>query len=163
MSKILVAGFGNTYMGDDGFGPSVIEALMAKDLPGDVEARDAGLCGSMLAPDLSDFEFVIFVDAVKKGGKLGTLYRTEIKAEEVKELKPGDAACSFTLSIHDTGLENLLSFAKTIGTLPQLTVVIGCEILEISLGQHLSPAVEAAVQRAVDLILTELQGYRERQ
>jgi hydrogenase maturation protease len=116
----------------------------------------------MLAPDLSDFEFVIFLDAVKQGGKPGTLYRTEIKAEQVKELQPGDAVSSFTFSIHDTGLEKLLSFAKTIGTLPPLTVVIGCEILEIALGQGLSPAVEAATARAVDLLLAEIQGYRER-
>jgi hydrogenase maturation protease len=162
MSKILVAGIGNKYYGDDGFGPRVIEALMAMNLPEDVEARDVGLCGSTLAPDLDDYELLIFVDAVKKGGRPGTIYRTAIKAEQVKELKLEDALRSFTFSIHDTGLEELLSFAKTIGTLPPTTIVIGCEVLNVKLGDTLNPAVEAAVPGAVELIVEELQRYRER-
>jgi hydrogenase maturation protease len=162
MSKILVAGIGNKYYGDDSFGPRVIEALIAKNLPEDVEARDVGLCGSTLAPDLGDYELVIFVDAVMKGGKPGTIYRTEIKADQVKELRPEDVMQSFTFSIHDTGLEQLLSFAKKIGTLPPTTIVFGCEILEITLGETLSRAVEAAVRSTVELIFAELQRYRER-
>jgi hydrogenase maturation protease len=162
MSKILVAGLGNKYLGDDGFGPRVIETLMMRDLPDNVEARDVGLCGVTLAPDLGDYELVIFVDAVKKGGKPGTIYHTEIKAEQVKELKLEDEMHFFTFSIHETGLEELLSFAKKIGTLPPTTIVIGCEILEITLGETLSRAVEAAVPRVVDLILDELQRHRER-
>jgi len=162
MSRVLIAGLGNKYMGDDSFGPRVIEALMAKNLPEGVEARDVGLCGSTLAPDLGDYELVIFIDAVKKGGKPGTIYRTEIKAEQVKELKPEDAMRAFTFSVHETGLEELLSFAKKIGTLPPTTIVIGCEILEITLGEILSRAVDAAVPRVVELIVEELQRYHER-
>ncbi|HID20225.1 MAG TPA: hydrogenase maturation protease [Methanophagales archaeon] len=162
MSKILVAGLGNKYMGDDGFGPRVIEILMTENLPENVEARDAGLCGVTLAPDLNDYELVIFVDAVEQGEKPGTIYRSEIKKEQVKELKPGEAMSSFTLSVHETRLEELLLFAKTIGTLPPTTIVIGCEVREIALGDALSQAVKAAVPRAVEVVLDELQRYCER-
>jgi len=82
MPKILVAGLRNKYMGDDGFGPRVIEAPMVRNLHENVEARDVGLCGVTLAPDLRDYELVIFVDAVQKGGKPGTIYRSEIKAKQ---------------------------------------------------------------------------------
>ncbi|MCW3134700.1 MAG: hydrogenase maturation protease [Methanophagales archaeon] len=160
MPKILIAGFGNKYMGDDGFGPRVVEALMSRNLPEHVEARDAGLCGVTLAPDLDDYELVIFVDAVQKGGKLGTIYRSEIKAEQVEEPKLEeleDAMNSFTLSVHETGLKELLLFAKAIGTLPPTTIVIGCEVRKISLEESLSPEVDAAVKRAVELILDEVQ------
>jgi hydrogenase maturation protease len=160
--NILVAGLGNKYMGDDGFGPRVIEALVARDLPEDVEARDVGLCGMTLAPDLADYELVIFVDAVQKGEKPGTIYRTEIKAEQVEELKHGEAMSSFTFSLHETKLEELLLFAKAIGTLPPTTIVIGCEVREITLGESLSREVDAAVRQAVELILDDLQRYRER-
>ena len=160
--NILVAGIGNKYMGDDGFGPRVIEALMARNLPEDVEARDVGLCGVTLAPDLSEYELVIFVDAVEKRGKPGTIYRSEIKAEQVEEPKPEEAMDSFTFSVHETKLEELLLFAKAIGTLPPATIVIGCEVREITLGESLSQEVDAAVLRAVELILDELQRYRER-
>ncbi len=160
--KILIAGIGNKYMGDDGFGPRVIDALMRRNLPENVEARDVGLCGVTLAPDLNDYELVIFVDAVQKGGKPGTIYRSEIKAEQVEESKPEEAMNSFTFSVHETRLEELLLFAKAIGTLPPATIVIGCEILEVTLGESLSPEVDAAVQRATELILDELQRYCER-
>jgi hydrogenase maturation protease len=158
MSKILVAGLGNKYMGDDGFGPRVIEALMARNPPENVEARDVGLCGVTLAPDLGDYELVIFVDAIQKGGKPGTIYRCEIKAKQVEEPKPEEAVNSFSLSIHETRLEELLLFARAIGTLPPTTIVIGCEVQKISLGESLSPEVDAAVQRAVELILQFITG-----
>jgi len=162
MSKILVAGIGNKYFGDDGFGPRVIEALLAKNLSEDVEARDVGLCGATLAPDLGDYKLAIFVDAVRRGEKRGTIYRSEIEAEQVEKLKPDDAMSSFTLSVHEARLEELILLAKAIGTLPPTTIVIGCEVLEFKLGEVLSPEVEVAVQRAVELILEELQRYRER-
>ncbi|ATZ61373.2 MAG: hydrogenase maturation protease [Methanosarcinales archaeon Met12] len=162
MQKILVAGIGNKYMGDDGFGPRVVEALTTRDLPEDVEVRDVGLCGVTLAPDLDDYKFVIFVDAVKKGGKPGTIYRIEIGAGQIEKLKPEDARSSLPLSIHEAKLEELLLFAKAIGTLPSTIVVIGCEVVEVTLGEVLSQEVETAVHRAVELILKELQRYRER-
>jgi len=162
MPKILVAGIGNKYMGDDGFGPRVIEALTTKDLPEDVEVRDVGLCGVTLAPDLDDYELVIFVDAVKKGGKPGTIYRREIEAGQVEKLKPEEARGSFHLSIHEAKLEELLLFAKAIGTLPSTIVVVGCEVVKIGLGDALSQEVETALQRAVELILKELQRYCKR-
>jgi len=159
MTKILVAGIGNKYMGDDGFGPRVVEALLTRDLPENVEARDVGLCGITLAPDLSDYDHVIFADAVNTGGKLGTIYRTEIKAEEVEEMKPGGEN-PFNFSIHEARLEELLSFAKTIGTLPPTNVVIGCEVQDAQLGEEMSPEVATAIHSAVEIILDELQQDR---
>ncbi len=162
MPKILVAGVGNKYRGDDGFGPRVVEALMTKGLPETVEARDVGMCGVTLASDLGDYEHIIFVDAVEKGGTPGTIYRTEIKAEEVKELKSEEAKHSFTFDIHETGLEELLVYAKTIGTLPPTTTIIGCEVSEITLGESLSRPVAAAVSRVAAFILDDLQRRCER-
>lgn len=159
MVKILVAGIGNQYMGDDGFGPRVIEELLTRELPENVEARDVGLCGITLAPDLSDYDLVIFADAVHTEGKLGTIYRTKIKADEVEEMKPGGPN-PFNISIHETRLEELLSFAKTIGTLPPTIVVIGCEIKDTQLGEEMSLGVATAVHSAVEIILDELQQDR---
>jgi len=163
MGRILVAGLGNTYMGDDGFGPAVIERLQRRELPENVEVRDVGTCGVTLAPDLDEYELVIFVDAVHRGGKVGTIYRSEIKAEEVKELESGDPMRSLTFSLHGTGLEEILSYAKTVGTIPPRAIVFGCEIAEIALGDGLSAAVEVAVPTVVERILDELQWYGERE
>jgi hydrogenase maturation protease len=159
MRKIFVAGVGNQYLGDDGFGPRVIEELLTRELPENVEARDVGLCGITLAPDLSDYDHIIFADAVNTGGKLGTIYRTEIKAEEVDGLKPGGPN-PFNISVHEARLEELLSFAKSIGTLPPTIVVIGCEVLDAQLGEEMSPEVATAIHSAVEIILDELQEDR---
>lgn len=155
MVQIFVAGIGNKYMGDDGFGPRVIEELLTRELPGDVEARDVGLCGITLAPDLGDYDLVIFADAVNTGGKLGTIYRTEIRAEEVEALKP-EGPNPFNISIHEARLEELLSFAKTIGTLPPRIVVIGCEVHDTQLGEEMSQEVATAIYSAVDIILDDV-------
>jgi hydrogenase maturation protease len=159
MIKILVAGIGNKYMGDDGFGPRVADAVATRELPENVEARDVGLCGITLAPDLSDYDLVIFADAVNTGGKLGTIYRTRIKAEEVEEMKP-EGPNPFNISIHEARLEELLSFAKTIGTLPPTIVVVGCEVHDTQLGEEMSQDVATAINSAVNIILDELQQGR---
>lgn len=146
-------------MGDDGFGPRVIEELLTRELPENVEALDVGLCGITLAPDLGDYDHIIFADAVNTGGKLGTIYRVEIKADEVEALKP-EGPNPFNISIHEARLEELLSFAKTIGTLPPTIVVVGCEVHDAQLGEEMSPEVATAIRSAVDIILDELRQDR---
>lgn len=152
----MVAGIGNKYMGDDGFGPRVIEELLTRELPESVEARDVGLCGITLAPDLGDYDFIIFADAVNTGGKLGTVYHTVIRAEEVEGMTPGGPN-PFNISIHEARLEELLSFAKTIGTLPPTIVVVGCEVHDTQLGEEMSQEVASAIYSAVKIILDELR------
>ena len=62
--RILVAGIGNRLMGDDGFGPRVIDILESMELPENVEVRDIGTAGITIATDLSDYDFVIFLDTM---------------------------------------------------------------------------------------------------
>ena len=171
MPKILVAGIGNKYMGDDGFGPRVVDALLNHlssadsdanaDVNADVDVRDVGLCGVTLAPDLADYSLVIFLDAVQRGGSPGTLYRAEIKAEDViiwNENAKEEAILS-PISIHETRLEEILRFAKAIGTLPERVIFIGCEVKEVKLGEEMSEEVENAVKKAVNIVLEEVSRY----
>ena len=72
--RVFIAGIGNKYMGDDGFGPKVVEELLSEEIPSGVEVRDVGLCGITLAPELADYDMVIFVDAVNMDSKPGTIY-----------------------------------------------------------------------------------------
>jgi len=167
MPKILVAGIGNKYMGDDGFGPRVVDALLNhlssadSDVNADVDVRDVGLCGVTLAPDLADYSLVIFLDAVQRGGSPGTLYRAEIKAEDVSiwNENAGKEAILSPISIHETRLEELLRFAKAIGTLPEKVIFIGCEIKEVKLGEEMSEEVENAVKKAMNIVLEEVSRY----
>lgn len=74
---ILVAGIGNIFLGDDGFGSEVARALLARGLPEGVRVRDFGICGVDLAYALEGCEAAILIDVVQRGGEPGTLYVIE--------------------------------------------------------------------------------------
>lgn len=66
--RILVAGIGNVFLGDDGFGVEVVRRLAGRGLPEGVEVKDFGIRGMDLAYALQDdYELVVFVDATPRG------------------------------------------------------------------------------------------------
>src|SRR4028118_173411 len=73
--RVLVAGIGNIFLGDDGFGVEVVRRLAERPLPGGVEVKDFGIRGMDLAYALQDdYGLVVFVDATSRGGEPGTGY-----------------------------------------------------------------------------------------
>lgn len=81
--RILVAGIGNIFLGDDGFGVEVVRQLAQRDLPEGIEVVDFGIRGVDLAyASLDDYDAVIFVDTAPRGGAPGTLYLIEAKLED---------------------------------------------------------------------------------
>ena len=76
--RVLVAGVGNIFLGDDGFGVEVARRLAKLDLPEWVAVGDYGISGMHLAYDLADgVEMAILVDAMPRGDKPGTIYVVE--------------------------------------------------------------------------------------
>ncbi|MHC1566287.1 MAG: hydrogenase maturation protease [Candidatus Syntropharchaeia archaeon] len=148
--RALIVGIGNRYMGDDGFGPRVIDRLSRLDLPDWVETRDAGLGGITLAVELDEYDLLIVVDGLKMGLSPGEIYYEKIEEIEVDPTP---------ITIHDAGVRELIAFAGKIGTLPPNVYLIGCEVADVSLRDGLSPPVESAIDETVDLILDLL--YRE--
>ncbi len=66
---VLVAGIGNIFLGDDGFGVEAVRALKERDLPEGVELLDIGVRGVHLAYQLLDgYDTLILVDATRRGG-----------------------------------------------------------------------------------------------
>ena len=151
--KILIAGVGNKLMGDDGFGPAVIERLSSLQLPENVEARDFGTSGLTLAIELGRYDSVIFLDAVKRGCKPGAMHIVELDAEEISGAEVSEIT-KFTP--HEIRLESLLSLAKAIGTLPERITIIGCEPRNLDLQLELSQEVRGAVGRAVRMALERM-------
>ncbi len=156
--RILVAGVGNRLMRDDGFGPRVIDLLSSVPLPENVELRDIGTAGLTIATDLGEYDLVIFLDSMKMEGEPGRLSRVEVDVEDVKD-EAGELA---RVTLHEVGLEGLLKFSKTIGTLPPRVVLVGCKPKNIGPCLGLSDEVEAAAHRAVDLVLDILNQENER-
>ncbi len=76
--QLLIAGVGNIFLGDDGFGVEVANRLASVDLPEWVDVVDYGIRGMHLAYDLADgYSSAILVDATARGGAPGMIYVIE--------------------------------------------------------------------------------------
>ncbi|MEV7970517.1 hydrogenase maturation protease [Sphaerisporangium sp. NPDC088356] len=147
--KILVAGVGNVFLGDDGFGVAVARLLADRDLPEGVRATDFGIRGVHLAYELTGgrYDCAVLVDAVSRGGPPGTLY--------VLRPTAGEAPGTF-VDAHDMTPDAVLALADTLGGTGQV-LLVGCQPEDVSPGMELSPPVADAVPRAADLVLELIQ------
>ena len=117
--RILVAGIGNIFLGDDGFGCEVVRRLVKRELPENVEVRDFGIRGMDLAYALMDpYEAVVFVDAVPRGDEPGTVYLIEAEVPEEGEV---------ALDTHGMDPVNVIRLARVLGAEIPRTLVVGCE------------------------------------
>jgi hydrogenase maturation protease len=144
--RVLVAGIGNLFLSDDGFGPEVVRRLaQAGDLPGHVKVVDYGIRGMHLAYDLLDGYRAlvlvdVLVDALPGTGAAGEITVLEVGQDDLGagDFDPhGMAPVAVLASVHQLG-----------GTLPP-TYVVGCRPETVEEGIGLSEAVSAAVAEAV--------------
>ena len=140
--NVLVAGIGNIFFADDGFGTAVIRELEGAPVEG-VRIADFGIRGLHLAYELlAGYDAAILVDALPKGESPGTLYVVE----------PDPNAAGGAPDAHRMDVQNVFAFARVLeGTLPAL-LLVGCEPDSIAEGIGLSEAVAAAVNRAAQLV-----------
>jgi hydrogenase maturation protease len=152
MSKrILVAGIGNIFLGDDGFGVEVVRRLAGRELPEGVEVVDFGIRGLDLAYALQrDYELVVFVDATPRGQEPGTVYLIEPEIEDDGEV---------SLDTHGMDPVKVIKLSRALGAGPTRTLVVGCEPQVVVSGENyedmlmeLSEPVQAAVEEAVKLV-----------
>jgi len=149
--QILIAGIGNTWQRDDGFGSEVARRLEAVELPSGVAVIDFGTGGLDLAYQVMyGYDALLMIDISRQGGAPGTLYVMEVDEDEVSSgVEDGDA-----LNPHGMDPETVLRFIKLTGGWPGKVVIVACEPQTIEeMGVGLSPVVEEAVNRAVDLVL----------
>jgi hydrogenase maturation protease len=153
--RVLVAGVGNLFLGDDGFGPEVARRLAGRSLPAGVRVVDYGIRGMHLAYDLLDgYDELVILDAAPRGGRPGDVV--------VLEVGEGDFG---TGEFDGHGMEPtavLSSLGSLGGRLPR-TYVAGCEPADIDEGIGLSPSVAAAVDPAVDAVLRLLATGENRE
>ncbi len=148
--QILVAGVGNAWMSDDGFGGHVASALLATELPDGVTVLDFGSGGLDLAYEvMRGYDALLLVDVSRQGGHPGTLYVIEPQPEEIPAIEDGEV-----ISPHGMDPRTVLRFVKTVGGWPGKVLVIACEPDAVEeMGLELSPPVAAAVKGAADLVL----------
>ena len=157
--RILVAGVGNSWLRDDGFGGEVARRLSARTMPSGVAVMDAGTGGLDLAYEvMRGYDALVIVDVSQQGGEPGTLYVMEPDEASVD----GDIADGEAINPHGMDPKTVLRFVKSIGAWPGRVVVVACEPADVSdLGFGLSEQVRAVLDRAVELVaetVDELRG-----
>ena len=141
----MVAGIGNIFLGDDGFGPEVIRRVPQRINSGRVRVVDYGIRGMHLAYDLVDgCEALVLVDAVPNRGSPGTLHVLEADHETLSA--PGG------LDAHAMDPAAVFASLNALGGSPPYTIVIGCEVDTVEERMALSDAVAAAVPAAVKAV-----------
>lgn len=147
---VLVAGIGNLFLTDDGFGSEVARRLAGGPLPEGVRVVDYGIRGMHLAYDLLDgYDGLVVIDALPGDGAPGDLSVLEVGPDDLGE---GE------LDAHGMApVAVLASLGQLGGALPP-TYVVGCQPADVGEGIGLTPAVAAAVDGAVDLVHEVLDG-----
>lgn len=139
--KVLVAGIGNIFLGDDGFGVEVVRRLAGR-LSG-ARVADFGIRGFDLAMALLEpQDLVVLVDAVRRGGEPGTLYVLEV------DDAPGPA----DFAAHGMDPAQVLRNVRAMGGSSGRVLLVGCEPGDLGEMGRLSPAVEAAVDGAIEIV-----------
>jgi hydrogenase maturation protease len=147
---VLIAGLGNIFNGDDGFGVEVATALLRKTWPDGVEVADFGIRGVHLAYQLLDgYELVVIVDAVSRGGEPGSIYVLEHRADDLRAVNRTDEPM---IDAHDLGPDGVLALVPALGGTLGRVVIVGCEPETIAPGVGLSASVAGSVETAVGLV-----------
>ena len=150
MKRILVAGIGNIFFGDDAFGCEVANQLTRRPLPDGVRVTDFGIRSYDLAYAIMDnYDATILVDATPQGAEPGTIYVIEPDLKKLDEL-PDEA-----VNAHSMNPVRVLQLVRSLGGNVGFLRVVGCEpaILNLEEGaMGLSEKVKAAVVPAIEII-----------
>jgi hydrogenase maturation protease len=158
VSSILIAGIGNIFLGDDGFGVEVARRLSTSEVPAGVRVVDYGIRGLDLAYALADLpDVTILVDACQRGDAPGTLFVIEPDLECPETSDPP------SIDPHSLDPIRVIRMAKSIAGRLNRILLVGCE--PATLGPEegqlgLSEPIEAAVEEAVKLVLDLVQETR---
>jgi hydrogenase maturation protease len=154
LHSVLVAGVGNAWLRDDGFGGEVARRLAKLELPPGVAVMDAGTGGLDLAYEvMRGYDALVILDVSKQGDEPGTLYVIEPDEASID----GGIEDGQVINPHGMDPRTVLRFVKSIGAWPGRVLVIACEPADVEdLGFGLSPQVAEAVDEAVDLVLSSL-------
>lgn len=148
MKKIVIIGFGNLMMGDDGAGIVAAEKLMEASLPAHIEVIDGGVASFEILDGVRTADYIILIDALAAGGNPGEIYCLLSDELDVWEMKP-------SLSLHEFTLLDSLRLAKALGPMPP-TLIYGIEPADISFRWGLTTVVEQALEGLITRIIASV-------
>jgi hydrogenase maturation protease len=140
-----VAVLGSRYRGDDAAGPLVGDLLRARG----IDVLDCGDEPTRLIEPFAGLDVAVVVDAVRSEAEPGTVHRVEA----LDGALPRDLRLA---SSHAFGVAEAVDLARALGKAPRSVVVVGIEGRAFGMGDPVSPEVEAALERAAELVEAEL-------
>ncbi|MEV8148803.1 hydrogenase maturation protease [Arthrobacter sp. NPDC080073] len=165
-ARVLVAGVGNIFLHDDGFGPEVAQRLASEPrlLTSDVRVVDYGIRGMHLAYDLlDDVDVLVLVDAVPAEpappGEGGEQAGSGAGSIRVMRIRPEDLDGRAALDPHGMNPAAVLGRLRTLGGELPTTYVVGCVPEDVSEGIGLSDLVSEAVPEAVSAVVSLLARH----
>jgi hydrogenase maturation protease len=155
--RILIAGIGNIFLGDDGFGVEVVRRLAHCQLPPDVRVVDFGIRGFDLTYALQDgYETTILVDACPHGEKPGTVYAIEPSLEAAD-----NAGEQGMVDAHSMDPMNVIRLAQAMNAPIKRMLLVGCEPETLG-GEEGAMGLSAAVEAAVDVAVKQITSLVDR-
>ncbi len=144
MTRTLVAGIGNIFNSDDGFGVEVAQRLLEQAAPDDVRVEDYGIRGVHLALELLEgYDLLVMIDALPSGDEPpGTLTL----------LEPDPTIAAGPLDAHRIDPHTVLGMVAEMGGEIGRVLVVGCQPADLSEGMGLTPPVAAAIDPAVRMV-----------
>jgi hydrogenase maturation protease len=153
--RTLIAGVGNIFLGDDGFGVEVANRLASEKLPEGVRVADYGISGMHLAYDLAEgFDTTILIDATPRGSDPGTVYVMELDpAAPSAAAAPEPGRGIPLLDGHGMQPDVVFGMLDLLGAEAGRVLLVGCEPASIDERIGLSEPVTTAVDEAVRIVL----------
>ncbi len=148
MSRLVIVGCGNPVRSDDGVGPRLIRYLWERGLPPHVKLVDGGTSGIDVIFHMEGAEQVIFVDACSTGSEPGTVF--QVPQSDIEELPSNEEA-----NLHSIKWYHAIALAKHLlnGKYPKNVDIYLIEGKNFSIGEDLSPEVEAAMKDLAEYIV----------
>ncbi|SCL34031.1 hydrogenase maturation protease [Micromonospora rhizosphaerae] len=153
--RILVAGIGNIFLGDDAFGVEVVRRLRDAVLPARVDVSDYGIRGMHLAYDLLDgrHDVLVMVDALPLDEPPGTLAVLQVDLDDPGwTLRPADVLDAPAADAHGMDPESVLRLLCGLGGRVGRVLVVGCRPASTEEHMGLSAPVAAAIDEAVRMV-----------
>ena len=154
--RTLVAGVGNVFLRDDGFGVEVVRLLAEQPVPPGVEIRDFGIRGVHLVYDLlNGCDLFVLVDAAPHGQEPGTVSVLEVELPDPETPATLDRPL---IDAHSLTPDAIFALLVSLGGRPGRSLVVACEPADIDAGMGLSDPVREALPHAVRTVQDILAG-----
>ena len=152
--RVLILGVGNLLWADEGFGVRCVEAFGAGyGVPGNVSIVDGGTQGLYLVDLFRDHSHIIVFDCIDFGDEPGAM-------RVVRDRDVPAFIAQRKMSLHQTGLQDVIATAQLMGAEFKSLVLIGVQPVELDdWGGSLRPAVRMMVPVAVETAAAQLRVW----